>query len=180
MSVAKLMIPVLLVPSLAMAGTSYDRAKVVGVDPVYETVTYRVPVEQCRLEQVPVSYDTPRSPYRSYTGPIVGAIIGGAIGNAVGHNKTNKKVGTAVGAVLGGTIGRDISNRNAASREGDYYRQPVSYRTEEVCETVQESRQEMQLSGYDVTYRYAGELFTTRMDHDPGKYLRVRVHVTPA
>ena len=174
MSVVKLMIPVLLVPSLAMAGTSYDKAKVIGVDPVYETVSYQVPVEQCRLAEVPVSYDEPYMRPRSYTGPIVGAIIGGALGNAVGHNKTNKKVGTAVGAILGGSIGRDISNRRV-----NYGPQRVSYRTQEVCETVHETREETELLGYDVSYRYAGETFVTRMDHDPGKFLRVRVQVTP-
>ena len=174
MLVAKVMIPVLLVPSLAMAGSSYDNAKVVGVDPVYQTVTYQVPVEQCRLQEVPVSYDEPYARPRSYTGPIVGAIIGGALGNAVGHNKTNKKVGTAVGAILGGSIGRDISNRRAP-----YSSQRVSYRTQEICETVHETREELELSGYDVSYRYAGETFVSRMDHDPGKFVRVRVQVTP-
>jgi uncharacterized protein YcfJ len=164
---------VLFLPSPVFAGTSVDRARVVAVDPVYRTVTYSVPVEECRLVDVPVN--EPADGYRSYTAPIVGAIIGGAIGNAVGHNKTNKKVGTAVGAILGGTIGRDIGCRNAENRG---YRR-VAYRTEEVCETGYETREEAELDGYDVTYRYAGETHTTRMDHDPGNYLHVRVRVTP-
>ena len=164
---------VLLLPSMALAGTTTDRARVMAVEPVYRTVAYSVPVEECRLVDVPVN--EPSDGYRSYTAPIVGAIIGGAIGNAVGHNKTNKKVGTAVGAVLGGTIGRDIGRRNAESRG---YRR-VAYRTEEICETRHETREEAQLDGYDVTYRYAGQTHTTRMDHDPGNYLQVRVRVTP-
>lgn len=173
MSVLRFIAPVLLLPSVALAGTSVDRARVVGVEPVYRTVAYSVPVEQCRMVDVPVNQH--RDGYRSYTAPIVGAIIGGAIGNAVGHNKTNKKVGTAVGAILGGSIGRDVGRRNAEARA----HQGVSYRTEEVCETVYESREERELDGYDVTYRYAGEIHTTRMDRDPGNYLRVRVRVTP-
>jgi uncharacterized protein YcfJ len=55
----------------------------------------------------------------------------------------------------------------------------VSYRTEEVCETVYETTEELTLDGYDVTYRYAGQTHTTRMDHDPGSHVRVRVQVTP-
>ena len=53
------------------------------------------------------------------------------------------------------------------------------YQTEEVCETVFERREREELSGYDVTYRYAGQNHTTRLDYDPGKCLDVRVQVTP-
>ena len=179
---------VLLIPALslagltgaAQAGSSVDRARVVEAAPIYRTIDYSVPVEQCRLVEVERSRYDDRGHYRSYTGPIVGAIIGGAIGNAVGHNKTNKKVGTAVGAVLGGTIGRDVQRRHEQARyERDPYRS-VAYETREVCETVYETHEREELDGYDVTYEYAGQTHTTRMDHDPGAYLRVRVHVTPA
>lgn len=175
--------------SNAGASESLDRAEVVAAEPVYRTVSYSEPVEQCTLVEAPVRSE-PR--YRSYTGPILGAIIGGAIGNAVGHSKTNKKVGTAVGAVLGGTIGRDIQRRSEQRREQGYGygAQPTDYRqaryesaqfeTREVCETVYETREEVALDGYEVTYRYAGQTHTTHMDHDPGRYLRVRVRVTPA
>ncbi len=177
-------------PSIALAGAhpamtsgvSLDRAKVVAAEPVYRTVSYSEPVQQCTLVEEPVRAE-PR--YRSYTGPILGAIIGGAIGNAVGHSKTNKKVGTAVGAVLGGTIGRDIQRR-AEHRQADAHGHGVQhasyephYQTREVCETVYQTREELELEGYDVTYRYAGQTHTARMDHDPGRYLQVRVRVTP-
>lgn len=189
MSLSKPVLPTLIIgsvllttavsPSTALAGSSFERARVVGVDPVYQTVAYQVPVEQCSLVEVPVTgnggYDDHR--YRSYTGPILGAIIGGAIGNAVGHKKTNKKVGTAVGAVLGGTIGRDIQRRHEAQRYGRY--QTVAYRSEEVCETVYETEERQELLGYDVTWRYNDRTHTTRMDRDPGRYLDVRVEVTP-
>ena len=174
MSVMRYIAPVLLVPSLAFAGSSVESAHVVGVEPVYRTVDYSVPVQECRLVDVPVRNESDRPGYRSYTGPIVGAIIGGAIGNAVGHSKTNKKVGTAVGAILGGSIGRDISRRHRQARV-----ESVSYQTEEVCETVYETEERLELDGYDVTYRYAGQTNTTRMAIDPGKTLGVRVQVTP-
>jgi uncharacterized protein YcfJ len=176
MSVLRYIAPVLLVPSLAFAGTSVESANVVGVEPVYRTVDYSVPVQECRLVDVEVHHESDSSRYRSYTGPILGAIIGGAIGNAVGHGKTNKKVGTVVGAVLGGSIGRDITRRY---RQVRHEPRTVSYRTEEVCETVYQTEERLELDGYDVTYRYAGQTHTTRMDNDPGKYLRVRVNVTP-
>ena len=159
-----------LVPGLAQADTRYDRARVVAVEPLYETVTYEVPRQQCHVQRVQYRDDVG---HRSRTAPIVGAIIGGAVGNAVGHSKTNKKVGTVVGAILGGTIGADISRRNR--RHASH----VSYGDEEVCHVVNDIRAEERLLGYRVTYRYAGETYTTRMDRDPGRDVRVRVHVTP-
>jgi len=162
---------------MAFAGSSLDQARVVEVEPVYHSVDYSVPTEQCRLVDVPVHDRSHNSRHNSYTAPIVGAIIGGAIGNAVGHNKTNKKVGTAVGAILGGSIGHDIGRRQAESR--GYGRTSVAYQTEEICETVYETHERLELDGYDVTYRYAGQTHVTRMDHDPGRYLQVRVRVTP-
>ena len=168
-------LPLLLAGALAMpahAVTTYEQAQVVGVTPVYETVTQRVPIRECREETV--AYRNDVGP-RSATGPILGAIIGGAIGNAVGHSNTNKKVGVAVGALLGGSIGVDISRRHRAAHS-----QSVDYRTEEVCQTNYEERAEERLSGYDVRYVYGGSTYQTRMPHDPGDTLRVRVRVSPA
>jgi uncharacterized protein YcfJ len=175
------LLTVLLMPSLALAGhasdrpaphgATYDRAEVLSVDPLYETVSYQVPRQQCHVQRVEHRQNAGR---HSATGPIVGAIIGGALGNAVGHNKHNKQVGTVVGALLGGSIGADISRRNRSRGE------TVSYGNEEVCTVVNDVREEEHLLGYRVTYRYAGETYTTRMDRDPGHSLRVRVRVTPA
>jgi len=185
MSVAKRLIPVALVGSLVFApalaqanhGPRYEQARVVNVTPRYETVSYTVPTEQCRVEQVPVRYEDGYADRgRSYTVPIVGAIIGGAVGNAVMHGKTKKRVGTAVGAVLGASIGADVARNRAAGR----YPSRVSYRDETVCEVVNEVREERQITGYEVQYRFAGETYVTYMDRDPGRYVRVRVDVTPA
>ena len=171
--IARWSAPVLLVPAVSMAATSYEKAPVTGVEPVYETVRYSVPVEVCSEQEV--AYREPRHHRGSATGPIIGAIIGGALGNAVGHNKRNKQVGTVVGAVLGGSIGADVS-RHKRNRYGE----EVTYRTEEVCRTDREERAEERLAGYDVTYVYAGNTYTTRMKRDPGEYIRLRVRVTPA
>ena len=169
---AKWLMPVLLVPSVTLASTTYDRARVVGVDPIYETVSYESPVQECRTQQVPYQNSNYRA---SATGPILGAIIGGAIGNAVGHKKRNKQVGAVVGAVLGGSIGADIARNNRR-----YPAEGVTYRTEEVCQVVNEIRQEERFTGYNVRYVYAGQTYSTVMPRDPGKSIRVRVHVSPA
>lgn len=160
-----------LVPGLVLADTRYDRAQVVAVEPLYETVSYQVPREQCYVERVQYRND---GGYRSRTAPILGAIIGGALGNAVGHHKRNKQVGTVVGAVLGGSIGADIAHRNRQR-----YSQ-VSYGDQQVCQVINDVHEEERLLGYRVTYRYAGTTYVTRMNRDPGPSLRVRVDVTPA
>ncbi len=160
----------LLVPTAHAAGV-FDEAKVVHVEPLYERVSYSVPTEVCREEQV--SYQAQRR-RGGATAPILGAVIGGAIGNAVGHHKRNRQVGTAVGALLGGSIGADIA-RNRRAPEGER-----RYRNEQVCHTEREIREEERAAGYRVTYAYAGQTHTTRMNRDPGPTLRVRVNVTPA
>ncbi|MEM7098084.1 MAG: glycine zipper 2TM domain-containing protein [Pseudomonadota bacterium] len=165
--------PVLLIPAVSFAATSYERAPVTGVEPIFETYRYSVPVEVCSEQEV--AYREPRHRRASATGPIIGAIIGGALGNAVGHSKRNKQVGTVVGAVLGGSIGADVSRHNRHAHTDE-----VTYRTEEVCRTDREERAEERLAGYDVTYVYAGNTYTTRMKRDPGDYIRLRVRVTPA
>ena len=167
-----LAVPALL-PGAAAAGTTYDRAEVVDVEPLYETVRFETPREQCHVERVPVRRHVQR---RSATPTIVGAIVGGALGNAVGHKKRNKQVGTVVGAVLGGSIGADIGRRN---RERDYY-DGGAYTNQEVCRMVSEYHTEERVSGYRVTYRYAGALYMTRTQRDPGPTIPVRVHVSPA
>jgi uncharacterized protein YcfJ len=171
-------LPVLLVPVALFAtgaadarGSGYDMAKVVRAEPIYRTVRQTVPREECRL--VDVAYRDPGA-RPSTAAPVVGAIIGGALGNAVGNKKSNKRVGAVAGAALGGSIGYDIARRNAG-HHGDV----VHYRTERVCNVVNEYQEVSRVDGYHVTYRYQGRTYTTRMPYDPGRELRIRVHVEP-
>ena len=158
-----------------------QRAEVLSVNPVVETVEVYQPREVCRNERVRLNTNGYRDSYsrgyRSRTPGVVGAIVGGALGHAVGNGKTNKRIGTAVGAVLGGSIGADISRRNHERRSDSY--SGVRYRTEQVCEVVSDTRTEERIRGYDVAYAYGGETYTTLLDYDPGRYLDVSVSVTP-
>ena len=40
-------------------------------------------------------------------------------------------------------------------------------------------QRESKLTGYDVTYKYHGNIYTTSMPHDPGKRIKVAVSVQP-
>ena len=46
------------------------------------------------------------------------------------------------------------------------------------CRTTTDCPRPDRIMGYEVTYRYGGREYTTRMDHDPGERLRVRVTPT--
>ena len=166
MFISKCISASVLIPALAASAlvhAEYDWAEVVDVSPVHEMVQRVEPVEECYETRV---YERRN---RSATPSIVGAIIGGALGNAVGRSNTNKKVGTVVGAILGGSIGRDVDR--GGSRGG--------YRTRTQCDLVEEIRHEERLTGYDVRYRYGGQVYAARMRSHPGERVRVRVRVTP-
>jgi len=140
-------------------------AKVVNVKPIYETVSYSEPYEQCRYEERTVSRHR-----NSNTAIILGSLIGGAIGNELGHNKSNKRVGTVAGAILGGSIAKDIQ------RNKHGYQQ---VRNEKICTTAYEVNYKQEVTGYDVAYKYHGVTYYTTTDQHPGKRIRVAVSVRP-
>jgi uncharacterized protein YcfJ len=137
-------------------------AWVTQVSPIYERISYSVPREQCWQESV--SYE-----HRSNTAPILGAIIGGALGNELGHHKSNKRVGTVIGAVLGASVGSDISRRH----------QGHHYETVDRCEIQNRHEWREEIVGYNVSYRYQGEIYHTRLPYNPGKQIEIEVNVTP-
>lgn len=156
-----------------------DYAQVTQVNPIYETISLREPYQKCHMEERVVHRQTTRHQNRqSVTPHILGSLIGGAIGNKLGHNKSNKRVGAVAGAILGGSIAGDISYKN---RQHNNRHQPNhSYTTKErVCHTNHTTRQEQQLNGYDVSYRYKGKRYNTVMANHPGKRIRVAVDVSP-
>jgi len=101
---------------------------------------------------------------RSATGAVVGGVAGAVLGSQVGGG-TGNKAATAVGGIAGAVIGDRVAN-------------PDQPRTEQVerCREVANSREV--LKGYDVTYRYQGQDFTTRLPYKPGSTLRVGVAVS--
>ncbi len=144
-----------------------DRAKVVDTAPVYERINE--PRRECWTEQQRHEH---REYYRNDNnsgGAILGAIVGGLVGSTVG--KGNGKVAAAaVGAATGAVIGDRWNDRDGGY---DYVERPV-----ERCRMVDNYRQ--QLVGYDVTYRYQGREFTTRLPYDPGEWLSLSVSFTVA
>ncbi len=158
----------LALPVSAMA--QYDRgtiedATVLSADPIYRTVRTNNPVEQCWDEKVRLP-----SRARSHTPKILGAIIGAAVGHEFGKGR-GKDLATVAGAVLGGSIGRDTQAHHG------YNNGRVVY--EQRCEIVDNFSTEQRIDGYDVTYRYNGQVYSTYTQRDPGATIKVSVNVVP-
>jgi len=153
-----------------------DTAKVLDVEPIYETVTHAIPEESCWVK--PRRHDRKwNSSYqgrenRSYTGAIAGGIIGGVVGNQFGHG-SGKKVMTVAGSLLGMSIGHDLT-------QGTDYGNQVSHRhkgRKQRCETTTRYEYREEVAGYRVKYRYKGRTFWTRTQSHPGKRMKIRVKV---
>jgi uncharacterized protein YcfJ len=141
-------------------------ADVLRVDPIYDNVVSSRPREECYDADVDRRYDTRGN---NGAGTVIGAIVGGALGNQVGKGD-GRKAATIAGALIGGAIGND-----QARRDDRYYTD-----TQTRCRTVSERYSERRITGYDVQYRYRGDVYMSHLDYDPGERMRVRISVMPA
>lgn len=157
------------------SNTTYDHAKVVDVVPVIETFQVNRPVEECWDEQVRRPSHLSGRGHYTRTPEILGGIIGAAIGNQFGSGR-GKKVATVAGAVLGASVGRDTKYRNRHYDRADRH---AGYETVQRCEVRESFTTEERVIGFDVAYKYRGNVFHTRMDQDPGDKIKVRVTVDP-
>jgi uncharacterized protein YcfJ len=146
--------------------TKYAWADVLRVDPVYDRVQTSVPREEC--EDVPVERRVD-SGNNNAAGTVIGAIVGGVLGNTVGKGD-GRKAATVAGAVVGGAVGHGVASQDDGYYEG----------TRRRCRMVQEAADERRIVGYDVQYRYRGDVYMSRLDYDPGERVRVRISVAPA
>lgn len=141
----------------------YGWADVLRADPVQGVTRTEVPRQECYDQQV-----VRRDPGNSTGATVLGAVIGGVLGHTVGKGD-GRTAATVVGAVAGGAVGNRVSDHG-----GDYDTTQTS------CRQVSSVSEQRRIVGYDVEYRYRGEVYTSRLNYDPGERLRVRVQVDPA
>lgn len=139
--------------SAAFAAHAQETARVLSSVQVLQQVG--VPRQVCTQESVAVQGQ------KSGAGALMGAIAGGVIGNQIG-NGSGRTAATAVGLVGGAILGDRIEGAPAPQTQ-----------TVQNCrtETVYENR----VSGYNVTYEYAGRQYMVQMPRDPGATIRVNV-----
>ncbi len=148
-----------------------DYARVVDVEPIVRTVRVSEPRRECWDEEVTRHRRQASRRAGSYTPLVVGGIVGGVVGNQFSKGKRRDAL-TVAGALLGASVGRDLYRRHRSVEE-------PYVTTEHRCRVVDEYYEEERIEGYRVTYRYKGKTFVRRMDHDPGRRIRIRVAVTP-
>jgi uncharacterized protein YcfJ len=133
-------------------------AEVVKVDPVIKHI--KTPRESCHQESV--TRQKPVKDQHQIAGTVIGAVVGGVLGNQVGGGN-GKKIATVAGAAAGGYAGHTIQGR---MQSGDTYTT-----TEQRCQTVYDATEKQ--VGYSVHYTLGEKSGVVRMDHDPGKRIRV-------
>ncbi len=166
-------------PPMRDDNARYGWADVLRVDPVYEESqpTDQPTPQPCYEEQVPV-----RAPSsvpeddsgKRVAGGVLGAIVGGILGHQVGKGD-GRKVATVGGVAAGAVVGSNI----AANSTSDRSDAPVQkYTIERRCPGGDANNR--RIAAYDVEYRYRGDVYTSRLNYDPGDRIRVKVNVTPA
>ena len=148
----------------AHAQTYADNARVTSVEPQYESV--RVPRQECSNQWVS---EPRRGGGRDYGGAVLGGVVGALIGNQVGLGH-GREAATAMGAVVGAFTGDSLANR-------DRWQPVPESREVTTCRDVEDVQ--TRIVGYQVTYDYRGQQFTTLMHENPGRFIQVRVSVDP-
>lgn len=172
-------------------GSSYHVwVDVLDVDPIVRVHQVDEPVERCfeappsrrgrsldRQDRFPATAGRPGA-RDGNGGALIGGVVGGLLGNRLGDGRGRESEYTLAGALIGATIGASTSRSRMDHRERPAY---GSWRSEPVrrCEVTWESRSVERVTGYEVSYRYAGRTFTRVVDRHPGDRMRVRVDIAP-
>lgn len=114
-----------------------------------------------------------RDSHNNTGGTLLGVLIGGALGNQVGKGD-GRTAATIGGAVIGGAIGNKIARSN-----DQYDQYQDSSGVVRRCRTVGDYQDRQRVTGYNVTYRYAGQTYHAVTNYYPGRHLRVVVDVRP-
>jgi len=148
----------------AQAAEFEDFGRVLRVQPRVEQI--RQPRQECRTEYVQVPVQQQRGAGGSVVGGIAGALLGSQVGSGNG-----KVAAAAAGAIAGAVVGDRVENN------GRNYDNGVQEQAVRQCRNV--DAYESRTTGYDVTYEYRGQQYTSFMNREPGNRIRLRVSVEP-
>ncbi len=145
-----------------------DFGRVTQVEPVYRTVTQRVPIEECWIETIERERTVGNHQTRRST--LIGGLVGAAVGSKISsrHHIGNDNLGILAGTIIGASIGHE-----AGQKRGRNDVTVIESRDIERCETTYQTRREQQLVGYDVSYRYHGRMYRTHTREHPGRKIHV-------
>ena len=147
---------------------SYVLARVVDVEPIVTFVDVETPQRRCWQEPVRRYYTENR--HNSIAPTILGGILGGVVGNQFGGG-SGKDLLTVGGVLLGASVGYDVSHHQ--------HNRGYTTQVETRCEVNYHHHQEQRTDGYRVTYVYNGQTYVKRVNHAPGRHIKVQVQLTP-
>lgn len=168
---SKISIVVVLGASLAAGAAKahevrYTSARVIAVEPAYETVIVERPVRTCHREIV--ERQVRRSSVAGQT--LAGAIVGAAIGRQFGDGRGRDAL-TLIGAAAGSAVANERAlRRHAGTSAVTVVREPV-----ERCSTTYRREAQRQLTGYWVDYRHRGRHYRVLSPERPGRYIRIAI-----
>jgi len=106
------------------------------------------------------------APTENILGRVVGGAVGGVAGNQVGKG-TGNTIATGVGAIGGVAAADALHNQSQPQNNNN-----------QGCSN-QSNQQVNQPTEYDIQYEYGGRVFTTRLRHQVGTTIPVRVIINP-
>ncbi|HEN46882.1 MAG TPA: glycine zipper 2TM domain-containing protein, partial [Mizugakiibacter sp.] len=126
----------------------------------YDLAQVRPPTQNCYPQRVVTEG------HSNTAETLLGAVIGGALGHTMGQGN-GRRAATIGGAIIGGVMGNRMGSR------------PQSSSQTRCRENLNESPRR-RIIGYDIEYRYHGDIYMSRLNYDPGDRLRIRINITPA
>jgi uncharacterized protein YcfJ len=151
----------------AFAADGFVTGYVVKVKTHYVAQTRNVCEQVPATVQVQVPDQAQSSSTPNATGMVLGALAGGLVGHQIGNGSGNTAA-TLAGAAGGAYLGNQIANSHQQPNQPGYHTE-----TKQVMGTSCHPVTDNVPSGYEVTYRYAGKLYTTNLPYDPGSTVRV-------
>ena len=142
--------------ALLLCTAGFAQAQEVG-NVISRTAVYQqvaVPRQMCT--QTPVAVQNPSSG----AGALMGAIAGGVVGNQIGGG-SGRALATMAGVMSGAIMGDKVENPGSQ----------IQNQTTCTTQTVYENR----LTGYNVTYEYAGKQYNVQLPQDPGPTIQLQV-----
>ena len=142
--------------ALLLCTAGFAQAQEVG-NVISRTAVYQqvaVPRQMCT--PTPVAVQNPSSG----AGALMGAIAGGVVGNQIGGG-SGRALATMAGVMSGAIMGDKVENPGSQ----------IQNQTTCTTQTVYENR----LTGYNVTYEYAGKQYNVQLPQDPGPTIQLQV-----
>tara|TARA_R110002074_G_scaffold41402_1_gene109746 strand:+ start:471 stop:989 length:519 start_codon:yes stop_codon:yes gene_type:complete len=148
----------------ATAGQTFIDVPVINYNPIKTTSEIRTPVQNCTEQLVQVDSKG------NIIGTLIGAAIGGFVGSQIGGG-TGNLAATAIGTLGGAAMGS-----NGLSNDWPLKKKTQNYKKETVCTTSYNIQHETKIVGYMVTYNFEGQSYSTRMQTQPGKSIRLMLN----